>query len=482
MGTKRKKLTALVATLTNNEKGYFIKWINAIPVGTSGQSSAMFRHILRSLRQCTEVIPPPHNAHRICNYLYHSVLRSLENCLRNKTPIDRILVLFRQAKIVADRGLFGQSKQLTAKAADQCTESGLHCLQPMAMHLQRTNLLATGHHHGGKAMQRHAKDECVLARIQLHGALASRAHTELAALHHGKGMAQCPAQRIHWQDSYDVFTSEINAQWLNEQGHAHLLMAQALLAHGLGQRDEAIATLQRLLASMRHGAAPTLGVPTLVYAAHLLHRLCLHAGRHTEAHCETAALQAWADAHLPALIASERVMVLDALHLQHMALHTHGPAEGRDTDAYLRAYAQLDGRALPEGTMAHHIHSNEPRKALHHFKALMDDSNARSYHRTLTIGAELMSLTAHHALDNEALLASTVASLRKRLWVKDKPMPLSGMVRLLTHHYANCPDVRSGKTLGSWKQKLRTALEEYREREPEGYAEAGFDWVGYFMA
>jgi hypothetical protein len=487
MGTKHKELTALVGTLTTSEKGYLMKFVRAIPVGRRGSSIDLFAHVLRAKGADTDTSALSRQAHRICHYLYHLVLRCLESYHRKKTAIDHILVRCRQAKLLADRGLVGQSKRLAAKAAQHCAAAGLHCLRPVVMHLQRINLLASGKHYGSLAMRQQAYEECTMARTQFHGALALRAHTELAALHLHKGMAQCPAQRAHWQDSYDVYTSEVDARWLNEQGHAHLLMAQALLAHGLGQRDAAIACLHRLVHSMRQTDVPALGPPTLAHASHLLHGLCLHAGRHPEAQQETAAMQVWADDHLPTLIPNERTTVADTLHLQHLALHTHGPAALREPEVYAHAYAHLSGRELPAGmmaqfhttAMAHHMHSNEPRKAHHHFNALMNHLHARTYHTTLTIGAELMSLSVHHALGNECLLDSTVASLRRRLWVKDDPMPLSGMVRLLARHYAHCPDVHSGKALVLWKQKLHTALIAYRDREPEGYAEAGFDWVGW---
>lgn len=487
MGTKSKKLIALVASFTTNERGYYIKFVSAIAVGSQKKSVAMFRQILRALRHGGVFKPSPNHLPRVSHYLYYSLLRSLENYKRNKTPMDRILVLCRQAKIVADRGLIGQSHGLAAKAADECTEAGLHSLQPVVMHLQRSNLLATGQTWGSRAMRHHADESHAIARAHFHGALALHAHTRLAALHHHSGMALCPEGRTHWQHSFEAHTQELDAQWLDHEGHAHLLMAQALLAHGLGQRHAAIHMVQGLLRSMRFATYPPSEAYLQAHASQLLHRLCMHAGRHLEAQHETTALHACAEANRPVHNPNERATLTITHQLQLLALHTHTRPHYGTLEGYRDAYAQLHGRELPVGAMAqfhitamaHHVYKHEPREALHHFNALMNHRKARTYHRTLTISAQLLSLAAHHALCSEGLLDSTVASLRRRLWKKNHQMPLSGMVGLLTRHYAQCPDVHSTKAHTHWQQQLRSALVAYREKEPEGYAEAGFDWVGY---
>ncbi|MCF8256643.1 MAG: hypothetical protein K9J06_03770 [Flavobacteriales bacterium] len=490
MGRKHKELVALSGTLTTSEKGYFTKSANAIPVGNSGQSMALFQHILRAERDGTDASAPPCQSHRVSNYLYHSLLRSLENYMRKKTIADQVIVLCRQAKVVADRALFGQSQQLLTKAAHLCAKAGRLCLRPLVMHLQRADLLATGHHWGSRAMLQHAHEYSAMARTRFHGALAMEAHVRLAALHLHSGSALRPAQREHWQHTYNGLTSEIDPHSLDSEGRAHLRMAQALLARCTGHWPEAINTLQCLLHAMRHDAAPPLGPIAIAQASLWLHGLCLHSGRHPEAEGETAALQAWALHHLPAFVPHERTTLDNALQLQHLALHTYGPAHLRDQDAWLRAHAHLSGRALCAAmaaqfhvtAMAHHLQHQEHRLALAHFNTLMNTAEARHHDRTLTIAAELMLLAIRHGLDHGELLESAVRSLRKRLWNKTGTMPLKGMVRLLTHHYAKCPDVQSGKDYTLWKQKLCKALIAYREQEPEGYAEARFDWEGHVGA
>lgn len=487
MGRKYRELVALSGTLTTNEKGYFIKSANAIPVGNSGQSMALFQHILRAERDGTDASAPPCQSHRVSNYLYHSLLRSLENYMRKKTIADQIIVLCRQAKVVADRALFGQSQRLLTKAAHLCAKAGSLCLRSFVMHLQRADLLATGHHWGSRALQQHAHENSAMARTRFHGALAMEAHVRLAALYHTSGATSGPEQREHWQHIYNGLTSTIDPHCLDSEGRAHLLMAQALLARSTGHWPEAIDTLQHLLHTMRHDAAPPLGPITLAQASLWLHGLCLHSVRRPEAESETAALRAWAAHHHLALVPHERTTLDNALQLQHLALHTHGPAHLRDHDAWLRAHAHLSCQVLCSGmaaqfhvtAMAHRLHHQEHCQALTHYKVLMNTVELRHHDRTLTIAAELMHLAIRHALDHGDLLDIAVCSLRRRPWNKTGPMPLKGMVKLLTRHYAKCPDVQSGKDYSRWKQKLCKALIAYREKEPDGYAEARFDWEGH---
>lgn len=496
MKKQDEELFKLIKSLTRHEKGYYVKYVNALPGKTGRRYMELFR-VIESMKDYSEDeldkkldgIGFPQHRYRIRHYLYHSVIECLQKYNKENSSIEKILSLLSQAYVLQKRRLHSQSNILADTAQQLAMRSGSYGLATEAVRVKHSNHLMLYQEEGSDVEKELQIQMYNYSTAQFQLLTVTRTSNSLLREYRKNGAAQTTSDVKRYQDLYEEFLSpNIHNKELNLWTKYYLLDCNSILGLCQNKPDKVKKYLEMAYHLIWENLEEFESIQPLAAVSYALLDTYMHYGYFDETAKRLEELENWGNKHkknLP-LNAYDHFMKNINLEWFNLLVMDHKWLDDKKLPSKVFSFFENKELTILQEYKYHfncacyYIYNNQYKLALEQVNEILGNRRYKSYDISLYTETELLNLIIHLKMDNLELIESQLKIFRKRL--RDGgSIPYQGLVKIIMEHFSDLIAGYGGMMVpNSWKKGLAEDLSKHYNKYPNQVFWLTFDFPWCF--